>query len=141
MMQQITDKLYQGNIEDALANSDSANIDVILYLGQEIHPRLCFNCAPVCLHLPLNDGKNGLTKIRKTIFLVYMASLDNRMLIACRAGISRSVLVTASIFALTNKMSFDEAYLHIKNTIPQSQPELNLMKEISLVTEELRCCL
>jgi protein-tyrosine phosphatase len=140
-MQQITDKLYQGDVNDAIINSSSANIDIIIYLGQEIPEKLCFNCAPACFHLPLNDGKTELSKLRKIIFIIYIASLDSKILIACRAGLSRSVLVTTAIFALTNKISFDATYHHIKKLIPQSQPELNLMKEIRQITEELKCCL
>ena len=140
-MQQITDKLYQGDIKDALANTQSSNIDVIVYLGQELPTQLCFNCKSLCLHLPLIDGKNELTKIRKVIFIIYIASIDNKLLIACRGGISRSVLITSSIYALQNNISFDSAYWHIKELVPQAQPELNLFREIQQITEELRLCL
>ena len=140
-MQQITDKLYQGDIKDALANTQSSNIDVIVYLGQELPTQLCFNCKIACFHLPIVDGKNGLTKIRKAIFIIYIASLDNKLLIACRGGISRSVLITSSIYALQNNISFDSAYWHIKELAPQAQPELNLFREIQQITEELRLCL
>jgi protein-tyrosine phosphatase len=140
-MQQITEKLYQGDINDAVINSNNTNIDIIIYLGQEIPEKLCFNCTPACFHLPLNDGKNKLPKLRKIIFATYIASLENKLLITCRAGLSRSVLVATSIFALTNNISFDKAYWHIKEILPQSNPELNLFREIQQTTEELRCCL
>ena len=140
-MQQITDKLYQGDIKDALANTQSSNIDVIVYLGLELPTQLCFNCKSLCLHLPLIDGKNDLSKIRKAIFIIYLTSLNNKLLVACRGGISRSILITTSLYALTNNISFDSAYWHIKELAPQAQPELNLFREIQQITEELRLCL
>ena len=140
-MQQITDKLYQGDIKDALANTQSSNIDVIVYLGQELPTQLCFNCKSLCLHLPLVDGKNDLSKIRKAIFIIYLTSLNNKLLVACRGGISRSILIVSSIYALQNNISFDSAYWHIKELAPQAQPELNLLREIQQITEELRRCL
>jgi protein-tyrosine phosphatase len=139
-MQKITPKLYQGDVQDALVNSCSSDIDIIIYLGQEIPQKLCFNCRPTCIHIPMNDGKNGLTKIRDIIFPIYITSLnDKKILIACRAGISRSILITASLYALTKNISFDAAYWYIKEIAPQAQPELNLLREISQITEELRC--
>ena len=140
-MQQITPKLYQGDIKDALATTQSTNIDVLIYLGQEMPTQLCFNCKIACFHIPLNDGKNDMSKLRKTIFIIYLTSLNNKLLIACLAGISRSILLATSIFALTKNISFDAAYWHIKEMVPQSQPELNLLRQIQQITEELRCCL
>ena len=137
-MQQITDKLYQGNIEDALKNTHDTPIDVIVYLGQDAPSQHYFNCEPACFHFPLNDGKNNLSKLRKVIFAIYIASIDNKLLIACRGGISRSVLITSSIYALQNNISFDSAYWHIKELAPKAQPELHLLYGISQITEELR---
>lgn len=137
-MQQITPQLFQGNMEDALNASCSSNIDIIIYLGEEVPIKLCFNCEPTCIHIPIIDGKNNLSKIRNLIFLSYIMSSNNKkILIACRAGISRSVLLTTSTFALHKKISFDEAYAQIKELIPQSQPELNLLQEMRQITEEL----
>ena len=140
-MQQITDTIYLGDVNDALIASCSENFDIIIYLGQEIPTKLCFNCKPTCIHLPLIDGKNGQTKLRKVLFLTYMASLDNRLLISCRAGLSRSVLITTAVYALAQKISFEKAYQHIKKLRPQSFPELNLFQEVKQTTEELACCL
>lgn len=139
-MQQITPKLYQGDMQDALRSSSKSNIDVIIYLGQEIPLQLCFNCAHAVIHMPMNDGKNDLSKLRNIIFLTYIISSDNKkILIACRAGISRSILITSSLFALQNKMGFDEAYENIKKLVPQSLPELHLFQEIKQITEEMSC--
>lgn len=141
-MQRITDKIYIGDREDAISQASSGYVDLILYLGQEIPEKLCFKCTPTCVHLPLKDEPNGLLKIRKVLFLAYIAStLNEKMLIACRAGISRSVLVTASLYALTQKVSFNDAYQHLKRVRQQSYPELGLMREVRQVTEELRCCI
>jgi protein-tyrosine phosphatase len=140
-MQQITSNLFIGDMQDALIASKS-NFDVLIYLGQKIPPQLC-NCTPVCLHIPIIDGENKYSKIRKVIFLTYISLLDNdRTLIACRAGISRSVCITTSAYALINKVSFEEAYEHIKQLRPQSQPECNLLYQVKKVTKELqKCCL
>ena len=141
-MRKITNNLYIGNREDTLTLlTKNESFDIIIYLGQEIPTKLCFNCKPTCIHIPLNDGKNGLSKIRNTLFLVYIASLNKKILIACRAGISRSVSVTTAVYALTQKISFDEAYKQIKAIVPESQPELNLLKEVRQITEELKCCI
>lgn len=141
-MQQITPQLFQGNMEDALRNTCNSNVDIIIYLGQEIPTRLCFNCEPTCIHIPTNDGENKLSKLRDIVFLSYILSNNGKkILIACRAGISRSVLLTTSVFALHQKINFDEAYKQIKEKIPQSQPELHLLQEMKQVTEELLCCI
>ena len=138
-MQQITEHLYIGDMQDTLSVSNDNSFDVLVYLGQEIPPKLCFNCTPTCLHIPIVDGENGLSKIRKVIFITYLALLNNdKILIACRAGISRSVCVTTSAYALINKMSFDEAYKYIKHVRPQSQPELHLLHDVRKITEELK---
>lgn len=138
-MQQITGKLYIGDIHDALNNSHDTTIDIIIYLGQEIPERLCFNCKPTCIHIPLIDGRNDPLKIKNVILITRSAIKNgNTILIACLGGISRSVLITTAVYALTNNICFDAAYWHIKEIVPQSQPELNLMQEICQVTEELR---
>lgn len=141
-MQQITPKLFQGDMEDALRSCHESNIDVIIYLGQEIPSRLCFNCVPTCIHIPLNDGSNPLPKIRNAVFLMYILSNDNKkILVACRMGVSRSVLFATSIYALQTKTDFKIAYKEIKKRVPQGYPEYHLFNEVEKVTEELRCCL
>lgn len=141
-MQQITNKLHVGNVEDALQTSCNGDFDVIVYLGQEAPQKLFFNCTPLCVHIPLNDGQNGLFKIRKAIFTIYILSLDcKKILISCRAGISRSVSIATAIYALTRKAYFEESYNLIREKVPQAQPKLNLLKEVKQVTEELKCCL
>lgn len=141
-MQQITPKLFQGNMEDALQNLNNTKIDIIIYLGQQIPLKLCFNCQSTLIHIPLNDGKNSLSKLRNLLFLTYIISTnDKTILIACRAGISRSILLTTSIYALQKKIDFDKAYQQIKEQIPQSFPELHLLQEMKQITEELTCCL
>ena len=140
-MQQITPTLFIGDMQDAMA-ATSSNFDVLIYLGQEIPMQLCFNCEPVCLHFPLIDGANGLTKIRHTVLLAYITLLSgNKTLVACRAGISRSVCLTASMYALSQRISFDEAYKHVKHVRPQAQPELNLLNEFRKTTGEVLCCI
>jgi len=139
-MRQITPTLYLGNQDDALYQTNG-NFDIIFYLGQESPTKLCFNCKPTCIHIPLNDGKNGLSKIRNILFTIYVASMEKKVLVACRAGISRSVSIVTAIYALTQKVDFDEAYKYVKTKAPQSQPELNLLKEVRQITEELKCCI
>lgn len=141
-MHQITPKLFQGDVEDALRSSYRGGVDTIIYLGQEIPRKLCFNCIPTCVHIPLSDGKNPLPKIRTALFIMYILSNDNkRILIACRMGVSRSVLFTTSLFALQNGLDFKEAYKLIKTKIPQGYPESHLFNDVQKVTEELKCCL
>lgn len=141
-LQKVTEKLFIGDMQDALRSSQQPDINIIIYLGQEIPKQLCFNCMPVCIHLPMNDGRNGLNRIRKILFTAYISTtFGEKVLVACRAGISRSVLVTSALYSMHKNIPFPEAYRYIKLIRQQSQPELNLFREIEQISEEIRCCL
>lgn len=144
-MQHIADNLYLGNLEDVISWAKNPKLEpnIIIYLGQRMPNGLCYNCHPTLIHIPLKDGKNGYSKIVDTIQIVYsiVKSYKINIMIACRAGLSRSAIITASIFALIRKIDFDKAHEFVKLKCPQILPEQNLLVEAEYVVRRIKCSL
>lgn len=139
-MQQIMNNLYIGDIQDALNTCSKQEKIIIVSLVQDIPLKLCFNSIPSIIHIPLFDGKNELIKIKTALQVICtLLEKNNKVLIACRAGLSRSVIITTAVYALQNKISFDEAYNYINKVYPQNFPEQELFQQTKKVTEELMC--
>lgn len=137
------DNIFIGNMKDVMnLKSENPNkISTVIYLGQVIPVQICFVKSPMCVHIPTKDGKNGPKKIKKIIYVIGALNLNgDKILIACRAGMSRSVIISTAIYAIKQKIPFDKAYQYIKTLYPQSLPESHFYEETKKVVEELSKC-
>lgn len=144
-MQEINPSLFLGNVNDALfwAKNHEPEPSIIFYLGQIVPDELCRSKNLTLVHLPLVDGVNNSHKILNIVGTIYHLTTHHTdsVLIACRAGLSRSVAVTTAVYALTENVSFDEAFDHMKSVCKDCLPEQSLLRQVRKVMEELRCCL
>lgn len=136
-MNKITETIYQGDVKDALKASKTKSVDAIVYLGQLMPEELSYSKLPI-IHIPMNDGYNSEEKLEVAITLIIFMAQDMVTLIACRAGLSRSVALTIGYLMAYKNMSYGEAYLLIKKKIPEALPELILMKGVAKVALLIR---
>jgi len=125
----VKDNLYQGDREDAIRVSRSKEVDAIVYVGQEFPIELIGSQIPV-VHLPFKDGEGNLDlQFHLAIANIQYLTLDDRTLVACRGGISRSPLIVAMVLALDQE--FPDLQLQIqkvKEKISQTQINQTLLK-------------
>lgn len=127
---------FQGDRNDAIRCSRDKSAGVIIYLGQEMNEqKLMYGSKVPLIHIPLNDGHNPQSKLEYVMLNVAYALVEDKVLLACRFGISRSPALT--ILYLTKRMLFDDAYNYVKKKIPQMQIEPHLYKVIKEATERL----
>lgn len=140
-MQNLFDNIFIGDMKDIMSQEIENTINTIIYLGQVIPIKTCYQKNPMCVHIPTKDGKNGPEKIKKIIYVIGALNLNgDKLLIACRAGMSRSVIISTAIYAIKQKIPFDKAYKYIEKIYPQSLPESHFYEETKKVVEELSKC-
>ena len=139
-MNKITETVYQGDLKDALEACKTKTVGAIVYLGQVMPKKLSYCELPI-VHIPLNDGYNSEEKVEIVLMNIAFLSQDLRILIACRAGLSRSVALVIGYLMSLKRMDFNRAYLFAKKNIPEAIPEPNLLKVVRetalLVRKEL----
>ena len=96
MIKKLFGKLYHGNMQDVIKALKTKEVDVIVYLGQELPIKISYKSSLPIVHIPLNDGKNMSLKIDLALLNIAYLELDDKVLVACRAGISRSVAICAA---------------------------------------------
>ncbi len=138
-MRKVFGGIYQGDLEDAITfGKENRPHTVIVYLGQELVNRLRYDCLAPLVHIPLRDGgDNGKDKLRTAVDIIaylvesgrMMSSVEKNILVACRAGISRSPAILVGC-GLRWKMPFEESYNHVKTLIPHMNPEPHLLKAV-----------
>ena len=136
-MNKITETVYQGNVKDAFEASKTKSVDAIIYLGQLIPEELSYSKLPI-VHIPMNDGHNSKEKLELALTSIIFMAQDLVILIACRAGLSRSVALTIGYLMSYKGMSYGEAYLLVKKKIPKALPELTLMKGVRKVALSIK---
>ena len=137
MITKIFGKLYQGNMEDVIKVLKSKEVDVIVYLGQGLSKGIAFKSSLPIVHVPLNDGENMSFKIDLALLNIAYLELDDKVLVACRAGISRSVTICAAYLHIYRSEdfpgSFDDCLKRVqeitKNKVPQSQDLIDSVKK------------
>jgi len=122
LLRQITPNIYHGNMEDAIAISKLQNTDInfILYLGQELPHELSHNSLHPVIHIPLKDGYNDELRILTALHNIIITSLEYKILVACRGGLSRSPALIVAYTVIKNKKRFPlKDYLpSLKEKIP-----------------------
>ena len=136
-LNKIFGKLYQGNMEDVIRALKSKEVDVIVYLGQGLPRGIAFKSSLPIVHVPLNDGVNDAIKIDITLLNISYLELDDKVLVACRAGLSRSVVICAAYLHVYQSEdfpgSFDDCLKRVqeitKNKIMPSQDLIDSVKK------------
>lgn len=128
-MIEIIPNLFQGDRNDAIRCSRDGSVGLIVYLGQEMNEqKLMYGSKVPIIHIPLNDGHNPELKLEYVLVNITYGIVSDKVLLACRLGVSRSPALT--ILYLTLDKSFDDAYNYVKKKIPQMQIEPHLYKVI-----------
>ncbi len=140
-MIKISKNLYLGNQEDALRACETKEMDVIVYLGQSLPEKLSYNSFIPVFHFPLKDGEgNFRLSLTEILLTIDSLTLEDKTLVACRAGLSRSPAIVIGILALSEqgKYNFDKALNIVKTKSPSIMPESHLLFDIKTIVEELR---
>ena len=96
--------ILQGDQKEAIRVSTTHEVDTIVYLGQIIPKPICHSDIPV-IHFPLKDHANSFEKYN--LLFSILTKLNGTVLISCRMGISRSVIVSAILRQILRKETFD----------------------------------
>jgi len=143
-MKEIINNLFLGDIHDAISVSQTKSVDAIVYVGQELPDDLAFHSSIPVVHIPLVDGVNDELRIHLALINIGYLTLEDKTLVACRAGLSRSPTVVVGFLAVyypykfksledKGAFTFDKAYEYIHKLIPQFQPENNLLRTVKNV--------
>ncbi len=128
MISQITDRLYIGDSMFQREDLEKLGITHIINVGGV---KLPYDSVFYSLHLT-DDGKNSLWKvptILRRLEALLVDSRSGRVLVCCRAGMSRSVFIVLLWLEKTG-MSRDEAYEFIKERHPIAQVNLDLLRSM-----------
>lgn len=136
-IRKIHKNLYHGNREDAILASKSKVVDVIVYLGQDLPYELSHDSQIPIIHIPMKDGNNDDLKIHLVFLNIGYIELDDKVLVSCRAGISRSPTIITGFLATyySGKYTFENALRKVKKLIPEFQPESNLLRKVEEVVK------
>ena len=137
-MIKIAENLFQGDLNDALRTSAEKTVDVIVYLGQGMPDKLAYGDVPV-IHIPLKDGKDLELKINIIFSSIGLSNLklQQKTLVACRAGLSRSPIIIAGFLGIVkyNHPSFSKGFKEMKKLIPNCMPHPDLLENIKKFVE------
>ncbi|TEU14240.1 MAG: hypothetical protein E3J21_16440 [Anaerolineales bacterium] len=124
-MWQITDNLYVGRYRDTvnLTLLQAHNIDAMLQLAERIEQP-----GIEVLYLDVEDGEPlPLEKLRQGVsFVRDQLAAGRRVLIACGAGISRSVTFAIAVLHEEEGISLLDAYYDIHSIHPDALPHYEL---------------
>ena len=137
MITKIFGNLYHGNMQDVIEVLKTKEVDVIVYLGQGLPKGIAYRSSLPIVHVPLNDGENIGLKIDLVLLNIAYLELDDKVLVACRAGLSRSVVICAAYLYIYQKENFPESYdeclRHVRFLIKQLDkpiPNPELIKSV-----------
>lgn len=122
--------IWVGDMEDAYAHRVHPEVKAILYLGQEMPTFLSHNIGGLTIvHFPLVDGYNSPEKMANaTAIADTLLSRNRSLLIACRAGISRSPIVAVLLLVRRYRFTYPHAYCVVNKAILSMIPPLDLLR-------------
>lgn len=132
-MSKITDNLYLGDIDDAR----NCKVNFILNLsGENVNNRH----GGYVIDIPMEDDekfpiKNYFDETYRLINYIVNV-LHKKLLVNCRAGVSRSVTIVTNYIMRKYNISLDNALKYIKNKRPIADPNsgfINQLEKVSLV--------
>ena len=110
MLNKIFGNLYHGNMQDVIEVLKTKEVDVIVYLGQGLPKGIAYRSSLPIVHVPLNDGENIGLKIDLVLLNIAYLELDDKVLVACRAGLSRSVAICAAYLYIYQNEEFQRSF-------------------------------
>jgi len=125
MMTKILDRLYVGSSDFTEEGLDAAKITHIINVGgEEVRTDKIYYRE----HLS-DDGDNPHWKFSTVLGRLgdVLSSDSHRVLVCCRAGISRSAFIVI-LWLERAGMSRDEAYAYVKERHPATQIALDLLR-------------
>jgi len=129
-MREIIKNLFQGDKTAAITASQGAFVDYIVYLGQELPHELAFESKIPVVHIPLKDGLGSIDAWRLACDIIDKC-LQKKVLVACRAGISRSpMMIVCYLLKKQRKPNFNKVFKYVSNLIPEIHPEPNMFSMI-----------
>lgn len=121
---EITSRIFISGYAEAakLATSNPYQISAVLNVHQE--PDIQQDPSIVYIHIPFNDGEEIPQQqfVHCLVWLKFMYENGHTLAIHCAAGISRSVIITASFMHYMELLDFNIALEHIKKTRPIANP-------------------
>lgn len=115
-MEQITEQIYLGSINDAIKPDLNNTVDVVLNVSSDMFLAGYGAIADVeKWNVIFDDGKYvDIALIEKAVGVIEKAVGEGkRILVHCTAGISRSPMVVACYLAKKKGIDFDQAMEHI----------------------------
>jgi protein-tyrosine phosphatase len=134
-MHAITDMLLVGNIHDA--EEPSPTISALLLVAEEhdVTPPSWVTYAKI----PLKEyGAPPVPELIKAVDWLEAHASDNRVMVCCRAGMSRSVSVVIAYLCCVQGMSYDDAAGLVLSRRPGAVPLPTLRVVIQKVIWERR---
>lgn len=137
-MDKIIENLYLGDVDDLMDEEVRQEVDFILNLSS--HTDSVYTCGSYSyLHLNINDGAGSFHDFKTAVeAVVYrLDNTDEKVLVNCAMGISRSVTVVATALAIKKNVDFDSALRQVQESRRINQnpvPELTSMAEKLLET-------
>lgn len=136
-MDKIIENLYLGDVDDLKDEKVRREVDFILNLSS--HTDSVYTCGDYSyLHLNINDGAGNYHDFKTAVeALVHrLENTDEKILVNCAAGISRSVTVVATTLAIKYNVGFNfglDKVQQVRGINQNPVPELTSMAE-KLVT-------
>lgn len=137
-MKKIIKNLFLGNCDDAIQASKTKSVDAIVYVGQELPRELSHESKIPVVHVPLKDGYNDDLPIHLILGILGHLTLEDKTLLACRGGISRSPTLAVAYLATYHSKKYSiedeesftllDATMLIHKLIPEYQPEPIFLK-------------
>ena len=129
-MHQITDRLFVGNINDAV--QPPAHIGALLLVAEEYSIDV-----PTGLSygkLPFKDfGEADPKQLADAVLWVEQHVVDNRVMVCCRAGMGRSVSVVMAYLCCVEHMAYADVLKLVMTRRPGAMPLPNLEHTIERV--------
>lgn len=129
----IIDNIYIGNIDSVDTNNlKKLNITDIIICGKNLKNNIHNNFE--CLEFLIDDSfEQEILDCIKQSNQYIDSKKDKNILIHCYSGISRSGSFVIGYIMYKLKISYEEAFLYVKNIYPKVMPNENFIKQLKTI--------
>jgi len=144
MIVQVWSNLFQGDWQGAVYVSRNpetprGKIDWIIYVGQELPRELSHDSKVPVIHIPMKDGREDEKKIMMALSVINAVRLsEENVLVACRAGISRSPVLCAAYLSWIYGKPLEICLDHVKLHNQSVQPDPQFIRSVHETLESLK---
>jgi len=129
-MHQITDRLFVGNLYDAM--KPAAQVGAVLFVAEEYDIELPGGLATG--RIPFKEfGEANVELLDDAVHWVETHMADNRVMVCCRAGMGRSVSVVMAYLCCVEQMDYADVLKLVKTQRPGALPLPNIESAIEQV--------